>query len=121
MKNLIDEVVVGDVTLESGYSGEVDADCEPDCDADGVLDSLISRCVETAVGSAVKKLSAVICECFESCNSLNSKRCGCEKPMLSSASSGEAGNEVPDKRVDFSQLSYSELCEFLESHPQARI
>jgi len=39
--------------------------------------------------------------------------------VLNSAVSGETGRETPDKRVDFSKLSYSELCAFLENNRQA--
>ncbi|MCL1903847.1 MAG: hypothetical protein FWF94_05480 [Oscillospiraceae bacterium] len=40
---------------------------------------------------------------------------------LNGAVTGETGREAPDKRVDFSKLSYSELCSFLEKHPRAKL
>jgi hypothetical protein len=36
------------------------------------------------------------------------------------AVAGETGREAPDKRVDFSKLSYSELCAILENHPNSK-
>jgi len=40
---------------------------------------------------------------------------------LTGAVTGEAGREAPDNRVDFSKLSYSELCAFMEKNPKVRI
>lgn len=62
----------------------------------------------------------------ESAKSDNDDFCKCEKcedctMCLNGAVTGETGRETPDKRVDFSKLSYSELCSFLEKHPRAKL
>jgi dynactin complex subunit len=41
--------------------------------------------------------------------------------VLNGAVFGEMGRESPDKRVDFSKLSYSELCAFLERNPKMKL
>ena len=41
--------------------------------------------------------------------------------VLDGARTGETGREHPDKRVDFSKLSYGELCAFLDDNPKARL
>ncbi|MCL2037021.1 MAG: hypothetical protein FWG83_06525 [Oscillospiraceae bacterium] len=40
---------------------------------------------------------------------------------IQGAITGETGRESPDGRVDFSKLSYNELCAFLERNPQAKL
>jgi len=40
---------------------------------------------------------------------------------LIGAVTGETGREAPDNKVDFSKLSYSELCAFMDKNPRARI
>jgi len=52
------------------------------------------------------------------------EKSGCsekDEVRLVGAVSGETGREIPDNRVDFSKLSYSELCKFLESNPRVKI
>ena len=63
------------------------------------LNEVIETAVESAVGKALENKSIV----------------------LRSAVAGETGREVPDNRVDFSKMSYSELCAFLESHKSNKL
>lgn len=71
------------------------------------FDEVIEKAIEKAVEKAFKKAEEV-----------QEKSRAIE---LQGAITGETGRETPDKRVDFSKLSYSELCSFLERHPQAKI
>jgi len=40
---------------------------------------------------------------------------------ITGAVTGETGREIPDNRADFSKMSYSELCAFMEKNPKAKI
>ena len=83
------------------------------------LEEIIERAVETAVekafGKVLKKAESKLAEIVENANQ------SFQGVQLQSAVTGETGRETPDKRVDFSKLSYSELCSFLEQHPKAKL
>jgi hypothetical protein len=67
------------------------------------IERIIDMAVERAIAKVMEKAEA-------------------DRPVvLSGAVSGETGRETPDKRVDFSKLSYCELCAFLENHPKAKL
>ena len=44
-----------------------------------------------------------------------------KQTKLKGAVPGEAGNEDPDKKVDFSKMSYEELATYMEENPDAEI
>lgn len=46
---------------------------------------------------------------------------GSTKQQLKGAEPGESGVEEPDKKVDFSKMSYEELCAYMEANPDAKI
>lgn len=73
----------------------------------------LDEAIEKAVERAVERLEAKFSGQFASAETA--------AVMLSGAVTGETGREYPDKRVDFSKLSYSELCRFLELHPGATL
>jgi hypothetical protein len=71
------------------------------------IDEIIEMTIESIIDRAIDRVFEKLAEK--------------KSVTLKSAVSGETGRETPDKRVDFSKLSYSELCSFLENHPKARI
>ena len=74
--------------------------------AEKSLDEVIEMAVEKAIEKIMEKMEKIA----------HSKTV-----ILNGAVTGETGREAPDKRVDFSKLSYSELCSFLEKHPKAKL
>lgn len=44
-----------------------------------------------------------------------------KKTKFKGANPGEAGNEDPDKKVDFTKMSYEELAAYMEENPDAEI
>jgi len=44
-----------------------------------------------------------------------------KKPSFKGAKPGETGKEEPDGAVDLKNMSYDELCAYLEENPDAKI
>jgi len=85
--------------------------------AGDVIDAIIDRTVSVAVNAAVERMSELVEEMRAAAASVSSM----PSVALGGAVSGEMGREAPDKRVDFSKLSYSELCAFLDNNPKAKL
>ena len=77
---------------------------------------------DNAVKEAVKEVFGDLQAQIDTLKSAISASAAPESDIeLNGATTGETGRETPDKRVDFSKLSYSELCSFLEKHPRTKL
>jgi dynactin complex subunit len=82
---------------------------------EAAVENALTKAVGAAVDTAIEKMIAKV----EEMRAVQAQTA--ISLTLNGAVSGESGNDTPDKRVDFSKLSYSELCEFLERHPSAML
>jgi len=90
-----------------------------------MVENEFDKAVNSAVNDALKGLQEQIDSLKDAIAEKQDEQGGtanreCEM-CLKGAVTGETGRETPDKRVDFSKLSYSELCSFLEKNPQAKL
>ncbi|MCL2754874.1 MAG: hypothetical protein FWD35_04040 [Oscillospiraceae bacterium] len=124
MNTKIQEVVVGDMIDDNTLHavGETAGETAPEIteDAENSLDSVIEGAVERAFVRALDTLMAKVIESVTEMLAIG--QAVSEDPLrdVFGAVPGDTGREKFDNRVDFSKLSYGELCDFLAKNPNSK-